>query len=94
VEKYYQTEEGKKKKQELNARRKQGGPPIAEPTLPPPVQKPKRERLLGYYQWILLAVDGRQLEWAEIEILVNRIREELRQRGLPDFEKINKVPDG
>lgn len=94
---YYQTEEGRKKKRELNARRSRGASPNkAEPlpkAEPPPVKRARRERLLRYYQWLLLVVDGRKLAWEELENLVTRIREAVRQRGLPEFEEINKVPD-
>ena len=90
---YYQSEEGKKKKRAINSRRKKG-PSNELPPQPPPVKKSRRERLLRYHRWILLVVDGRQVAWAELWILVTRIRQELRQRDLPDFENFNKVPDG
>jgi hypothetical protein len=41
-----------------------------------------------------LNVDGRRVTWEELLSVVARIRKELRQQGLPDFEKTNKVPDG
>lgn len=88
---YYQTEEGRGKKRELNARRNQGNSPKVDL---PPVKEPRRERLLGYYQWLLLVVDGRRIAWEELLRLVTQIREELRQRGLPEIEKTNTVPDG
>ena len=89
---YYQSEEGRKKKAQLNARRCQRDSPNGEPPTPP-VKNPRRERLLYYYRWILLVVDGIRISWDALQLLVQRIREELRQRGLPKFKKTNKVPD-
>lgn len=85
---YYQTDEGRRKKQELNQNRKK---PDASKL--PQTKEPKQDPILRYYQWLLLVVDGIQLNLEGLTHFLIKIREQLRQLPLPNFKKAVKVPD-
>lgn len=80
---YYSTEEGKKKKRDLNGQR--GQPHKLRP-------QPKTPPLIQYYQWLTWNIDHEKLSSEEMEARLSKIRERVRQHRLHKDHKGDKVP--
>lgn len=84
---YYQTREGRIKKEGLNQKRPRKGPVETSP--------PASEvwSLVGYLRAVLSFLEGRQVERLEVLRRVNRIVWVLRQHSLAGGLEVRKVPD-
>lgn len=93
---YYQTPEGRIKKEGLNQKRpRKGSVETSAPTLfaEEPGQEDTVSSLVGYLRAILSFLEGRRVEHREVRLLVDQILRALRQHSLESGLEIRKVPD-
>ena len=84
---YYKTPEGRAKKQELNKNRKGSGGPASEES---PTPNNNDADLESYLKSIVSVIEGRAVDDSEVQSLIERSRDKLRQYGLGKEEKVRK----
>ena len=89
---YYRTPEGREKKKEANKNRK-GSEASPWPDDTGPTDINKDADLESYLKSILSVVEGRPVDETEIQSLIQRSRERLRQYSLGKEEKASILPD-
>lgn len=89
---YYRSDQGRKKKQALNRKRRlisetkkrQNADASLKKSLP---------ALLRYYQWLILLVDGIRMDRPSLELLCQRTRWKVRQRGTEKRGDVRHIRD-